>query len=110
MRAVRETDTAPAVPTALEYAALHLAPDADVQTVIDRVDTCDDLYGEAKGLPEDVLERITAAPEDMLCNRQYTSGEAPDRETLRNRLRSERLAGLANALLADLRAAATIIQ
>jgi len=142
MRAVRETATARPSPTALEYAALYLAPDANVQAVIDRIDTCDDLYGEAQGQPEDVLDRVTAAPDAiaqdialelarldpgeisanirqpltgnqtllMLCNRQYVDGADADRDVLRNQLRSQRLSGLADSLLADLRAAATITQ
>ena len=45
----------------------------------------------------------------MLCNRSYASGDGEaDREAVRNQLRSQRLAGLAAALLEDLRAAATI--
>lgn len=44
----------------------------------------------------------------MLCNRQFSEGEAPNRDAVRNQLRSQRLTGLANALLEDLRASATI--
>ena len=141
MRAIREANSAPAMPTALEYAALYLAPNVDAQEIVDRIDTCDDLYAEAIGQPEDVLDRITAAPDEiaqdialelarldpnetsinlrqpvtgaqtllMLCNRQFAAGDA-DRDTLRNQLRSQRLSGLADALLADLRAAANITQ
>ena len=142
LRAIRENTSAAAAPTSLEYVALQLAIGTDPQSVIDRVDTCDDLYGEAIGQPEDVLQRIISAPNEiaqdialelarldpgetsaniqqpitgapvllMLCSRQYIAGDAPDRETLRNRLRSQRLSGLADSLLSDLRAAATIIQ
>jgi peptidyl-prolyl cis-trans isomerase SurA len=44
----------------------------------------------------------------MLCNRTYGGMEGQDREAVRNQLRSQRLAGFADALLADLRASATI--
>jgi len=135
MRGIREVATAPATPTNVDYAAFALAPDVDAQDIIDRIDTCDDLYGIAQGQPEEVLDRVTAAPADiaqdialalarldpgevstdvpqmllMLCSRQYASGDAaPDREALRNQLRSQRLAGFAASLLAELRAAATI--
>ena len=143
LRGIRETASNRPAPTAIEYAALYLdgADQAAAQSVADRVDTCDDLYGEARGLPDEVLERGTLPIEDipqdvalelarldpgevsyaltradgatrvflMLCNRSYASGDGEaDREAVRNQLRSQRLAGLAAALLEDLRAAATI--
>ena len=45
----------------------------------------------------------------MLCNRIAAAGEDVDRDAVRNQIRSQRLAGLADALLADLRASATIV-
>jgi len=44
----------------------------------------------------------------MMCGRTPALGENQDRETIRNQLRSQRLGTYADALLADLRAAATI--
>lgn len=44
----------------------------------------------------------------MLCGRTAVGQEGLDRETVRSQIRSERLAGLANALVADLQASATI--
>ena len=44
----------------------------------------------------------------MLCGRTPALDEAPDREALRNSLRSQRLESYANALLAELRASADI--
>ncbi len=44
----------------------------------------------------------------MLCNRSYGGMEGQDRDAVRNQVRSQRLAGFADALLADLRAAASI--
>jgi peptidyl-prolyl cis-trans isomerase SurA len=143
MRGIREVAQAQADPTALEYAAFYVSADAgEAQRVADRVDTCDDLYGEAQGLPAERLERDTLPfseiPQDvaielarldpgevstnltrsngetrvvlMLCSRQFTEGDTPDREAIRDQLRSQRLSGLAASLLADLRAAATIQQ
>ena len=44
----------------------------------------------------------------MLCSRTATGQEDVDPETVRNQIRSQRLAALADALLSDLRAAAVI--
>ena len=44
----------------------------------------------------------------MLCGRSFAADGAVDREAVANQLRSQRLAGFADALLAELRAAATI--
>ncbi|WP_342075570.1 peptidylprolyl isomerase [Yoonia sp. SS1-5] len=44
----------------------------------------------------------------MLCSRNTTSAEDADPEAVRNQIRGQRLAGLADALLEDLRAAAII--
>ena len=44
----------------------------------------------------------------MLCNRSFAEGDVVDRDALRNQLRSQRLANLADSLLEDLKAAATI--
>ena len=45
----------------------------------------------------------------MLCNRTAVGQQALNRDAVLNQIRSERLAGMANALIADLRASATII-
>ena len=142
LRSIRETAVSRPEPTTIEYAAFYLA-DSDLraaQRLADKVDTCDDLYGEARNLPPEVLERDSLAPSDipqdvalelarldagevsyaltradgqtrvflMLCNRAYGDGGEVDRDAIRNRLRSQRLAGFAAALLEDLRAAAII--
>ena len=140
MRGVREVARSRPEPTAIEYAAYYVPAGNTAQQVADRIDTCDDLYGEAHGQPAEVLERDTlemsAIPQDvalelarldpgevstnltrsegrtqvvlMLCNRQFVEGETPDRDEIRGQLRSQRLAGFAASLLADLRAAARI--
>ena len=141
MRGIREVARATPVPTAIDYAT-YAVPGGDIaaaQSLANRVDTCNDLYGVAKGQPADVLTRQTVPPAQipqdvalelarldrdevsynvtrndgtvrlfvMLCNR--TTGEAnADPEALRTQLQSQRLAGYADALLAELRAAATI--
>ncbi len=146
LRAIRETAAAKIAPTSIDYAAFYLAGGATevgiraAQNLADSVDTCDDLYGEARGLAPEVLERQSLAPADipqdvalelarldageisynltrangqtlmflMLCGRENPASEGTDPEAVRNQLRSQRLAGFANALLEDLRAAATI--
>jgi len=146
MRGVREVPSVAPEPAAIEYAAFYIAGGlteralAEAARVDARVDTCDDLYGVARGLPEEQLERDVLPPEEipadvaielakldpgetsysltraegqtlvflMLCGRTPALGEGQDRETIRAQLRSQRLGTYADALLEDLRAAATI--
>ncbi len=144
MRDVREVPQPKPAPTAIEYAAYYIGgAEASLGVAQDlqaRVDTCDDLYGVAKGQPEEVLERDSLAPAEipqdvalelarldpgevsynllradgqtrvflMLCNRTFQEGGPVDRDAVRVQLRSQRLGGLADSLLQDVRAAATI--
>ncbi|MBT5295715.1 MAG: peptidylprolyl isomerase [Octadecabacter sp.] len=146
MRGLREVNQVAPEPAEIEYAAFYIAGGLtdralrEAQSIDNRVDTCDDLYGVAQGLPEDRLQRDVLPPADiptdvamilatldtgetnysltrangetlvflMMCGRTPVLGEGVDRETVRNQLRSQRLATYADALLADLRAAATI--
>lgn len=146
MRGLREVNKVAPEPAAIEYAAFYIAGGLtdsalrEAQYIDNRVDTCDDLYGVAQGLPEDRLQRDVLPPANiptdvamilatldtgetnysltrangetlvflMMCGRTPVLGEGVDRETVRNQLRSQRLANYADALLADLRAAATI--
>ena len=146
MRGVREVRGTAAEPAAIEYAAFYIAGGLSDRALreaarIDaRVDTCDDLYGVARGLPEDRLQRDVLPPADipqdvalilanlddgetnysltrangetlvflMMCGRTPALGDGVDRETIRTQLRSQRLSTFADALLADLRAAASI--
>ncbi|MDC1379974.1 peptidylprolyl isomerase [Octadecabacter sp.] len=146
MRGLREVNQVAPEPAAIEYAAFYIAGGLtdralrEAQSIDNRVDTCDDLYGVAQGLPEDRLQRDVLPPANiptdvamilatldtgetnysltrangetlvflMMCGRTPVLGEGVDRETVRNQLRSQRLANYADALLADLRAAATI--
>ncbi len=146
MRDVREVPRAAPEPAAIEYAAFYIAGGlserglAEARRIDARVDTCDDLYGVALGLPEEQLDRDVLAPADipadvamelakldageasyvltrangetlvflMMCGRTPALGDGVDRETIRGQLRTQRLNTYADALLADLRAAATI--
>jgi peptidyl-prolyl cis-trans isomerase SurA len=146
MRGVREVPRAAPEPAAIEYAAFYIAGGlserglAAARRIDARVDTCDDLYGVAQGLPADQLERDVLPPADipadvamelakldageasyvltrangetlvflMMCGRTPALGDGVDRETIRDQLRTQRLNTYADALLADLRAAATI--
>lgn len=146
MRGLREVPRAAPEPAAIEYAAFHIAAGlsdrglAEAHRIDARVDTCDDLYGVAHGLPADLLERDVLPPSDipadvamelakldtgetsyvltrangetlvflMMCGRTPALGDGVDRETIRGQLRTQRLNTYADALLADLRAAATI--
>lgn len=57
--------------SAIEYAAYYIAGGRSPQALAEaakiraRVDTCDDLYGEAKGQPAEVLDRGSKAPKDI---------------------------------------------
>ncbi len=146
MRGVREVPQDVPDPAAIEYAAYFIDGGRSDQAlrraarIASEVDTCDDLYGVARGEPEEVLQRDTLPleeiPQDvamelakldpgetsyaltradgetlvflMLCGRTASLEDAPDREAVRNQLRSQRLNGYADALLAELRASADI--
>ena len=136
-RGIREVPQARATPSTVDYATMAFADVATAQAARVRVDTCNDLYGLARGLPADVLTRDTVPPAQipqgialelakldmdetsvtttadgnamlvMMCGRTYGDAQT-DPEALRAQLQSQRLEQFANALLADLRAAATI--
>lgn len=146
MRGIREVaGTAPDA-AAIDYATFLIPggrSDSAMQEaarIARDVDTCDDLYGIARGLPADRLQRDALAPADipqdiavalatldpgevsygltdpsgqtllflMMCGRTPVLDTEVDRDALRTQLLSQRLSGLADALVADLRAAATI--
>ncbi len=146
MRGTREVAATITAPAEIEYASLFLpggqsdAGRGEAARIAGQVDTCDDLYGIARNLPPEQLERTTLPlaqiPTDvamelarldpgeysanltrangqtlvflMLCKRIPATAEGVDRDTVANELRSQRIAGFADALLADLKAAATI--
>ena len=65
LRAIQETRAPPVANPVLDYMAYYIdggrspAALARADEVTRKVDTCDDLYGIAKGQPDDVLERQT---------------------------------------------------
>ncbi len=139
LRAVREAAVPAVAPATIDYAAYVVADQATAVAVKNRIDTCDDLYGLAQGQPADVLDRQTLPPDQiaqdlalelakldvdevstavtradavlvlMLCSRTPATAGEVDRDAIRNQLRSQRLEGYSNGLLADLKAAATIV-
>jgi peptidyl-prolyl cis-trans isomerase SurA len=68
MRGVQETSSGAPSYSAIDYALYYIAggrsPEAlsAAATISNTVDTCDDLYGIAKGQPPEVLERKSEAP------------------------------------------------
>ncbi|CUH80142.1 peptidylprolyl isomerase [Tropicibacter naphthalenivorans] len=77
LRDIEETGyTAPEV-AAIEYAAYYMPGGRSAETLAkarvlaSQVDRCDDLYGVAKGQPEEVLERGTLAPSEIPTDIAY---------------------------------------
>lgn len=71
LRAIEETDFAAPDYAAIDYAAF-LIPEAgsdrasrEAARIVAETDTCDDLYGVAKGLPEERLDRQVLPPADI---------------------------------------------
>lgn len=126
----------------VEYAQFLVAndrnADAELTRIRGKVDSCNDLYGIAKGLPEDRLSRetrpVAEVPQDiaqelarldagesstalvrggarvflMLCARAPQLEEPLSRDNVRAQLVNRRLAAYADVYLADLRANAII--
>lgn len=71
LRDIQETGKPAQRYASIEYAAYYIpggrseATLAQAAQLKNRVDTCDDLYGVAKGQPEDVLDRETKAPAEL---------------------------------------------
>ncbi|TGD62868.1 peptidylprolyl isomerase [Tabrizicola sp. WMC-M-20] len=142
LRDVTEDRTAEAPAVQLEYAQFLLPNTPDVQAqaaaLHARIDTCADLYAEARGLPADRLtvetQPVAAVPADvalllaqldtgeystaltrggarvflMLCSRVPVVEGAINREAIREQLISRRLTMLAEAYLEELRSEAII--
>ncbi|MDO8885201.1 MAG: peptidylprolyl isomerase [Pseudotabrizicola sp.] len=143
LRDVVEDKTASAPLVQVEYAEFLLANTPDVQAraaaLHNRVDTCKDLYEEARGLPESQLKvetrTVPELPADvalqlaqldpgeystaitrggarvflMLCARGPKLETAIDRAAIREQLVSRRLTLLAEAYLEELRSEAIIV-
>ncbi|PSK82936.1 periplasmic chaperone for outer membrane proteins SurA [Limimaricola soesokkakensis] len=146
LRDIREAPKAPAAIAEIDYAQFAIPGAGTAQALAEAaridglVDTCDDLYGVAKGLPEERLVRQSVAPASlpqdlglelarldpdeaswnlsqdgtllftMLCSRTPVAAEGVDREAVRNQLLSQKLSARADILLAELRAQARIGQ
>ncbi|MEM7317692.1 MAG: peptidylprolyl isomerase [Pseudomonadota bacterium] len=71
MRGIRETAGSPPRYATIDYATYFLAGGRSAETlaaaaeVAAKVDTCDDLYGVAKGQPPEVLDRISTKPGEI---------------------------------------------
>lgn len=71
MRGLREAPVGTPRYASIEYAAYAMAGGRSPETLKaaaelqQRVDTCDDLYGVAKGQPVEVLDRVTAKPGEI---------------------------------------------
>jgi peptidyl-prolyl cis-trans isomerase SurA len=65
MRDLRETEAPERNVVALDWAEVAVANLAEAEKVMAEIDTCDDLYGVAKGLPEDRLLREVRATAEV---------------------------------------------
>ncbi|GGH19435.1 periplasmic chaperone for outer membrane proteins SurA [Cribrihabitans marinus] len=71
MRGIQEVARGEPNYAEIDYAAYYLAGGRNAETLQQaariqaRVDTCDDLYGVAKGQPPEVLDRVQAAPREI---------------------------------------------
>lgn len=62
LRAVREGAHVPQAIALIDYAVFHAASREEAAQIAARIDTCNDLYGMAQGLPPERLERQEVAP------------------------------------------------
>ncbi|WP_132996600.1 peptidylprolyl isomerase [Sulfitobacter pontiacus] len=71
LRDIEETSVTAPTYSEIEYAAYYIPGGrtepalAQAAQIRGRIDTCDDLYGIAKGQPAEVLERVKKAPSDI---------------------------------------------
>jgi peptidyl-prolyl cis-trans isomerase SurA len=141
---LRGSDRGGSAVSVVDYAQ-YLLPEgpqalAEAERIRDRVDSCDDLYGVARGQPPERLLRETRplaqVPQDiagelarldagevstalvrggarvvlMLCGRDQQAVESISREAVREQLLNRRLAALADGYLEELRADAIIVR
>jgi len=145
MRSVREIAQSRPAASLIDYMEYRIAGGASdiskAEEVEELADTCNDLYGIARGASEEDLIRHTGTPAQipadvalelakldpgeasyaltrddgqtrlflMLCSRSVQVDAEADREAVRNQLIGQQLNGYAAALVAELRAAATIV-
>ena len=139
LRDVARDETAEPIAVNVKWAEFLLPDDpAEIARIKSSVDQCNDLYGQAKGLPEDRLTVSTATmaeiPQDvglelakldlneistaltrsgyrrllMLCSREPASEALPSRDQIKEQVLNLKLEGLANNYLEELRMAAII--
>lgn len=139
LRDVAPDETAEPISVSVEYARFLLPDDpATIAEIKAKADTCLDLYGQAKGLPEDRLvietQAMSEIPRDiglelarldpgetstaltrsgmrmllMLCSRNVVSETPPTREEMANVVQNQKLDGLAQGYMAELKSAAII--
>lgn len=139
LRAAAEGTEPEPILVTVEWAEFLVPDDAEaIATLRANVDVCNDLYGQAVGLPEDRLTITTQAagevPGDvalelarldpgevslaltrsgyrrflMLCGREPTLAEPINRDQVREQIINQKAEGLANGYLEELRAAAII--
>ncbi len=71
LRDLREVATQAPSFSSIDYAIYYLPGGRSADTLaqanelIEQIDTCDDLYGVAKGQPAEVLERVSASPSEI---------------------------------------------
>jgi peptidyl-prolyl cis-trans isomerase SurA len=139
LRDVAMDQSAEPLQVTVEWAEF-LVPDdaAEIARIQAAVDTCYDLNGQARGLPEDRLTVTTQAASEvpgdvglelakldpgetsvaltrggfrrmlMLCGRQETLDPEPTRDQVRERVINQKLEGMAEGYLEELRSAAII--
>jgi peptidyl-prolyl cis-trans isomerase SurA len=139
LRDVAEDRSAPPIAVSVEWAEFLVPNDpVEIARIRAAVDVCDDLYGQAKGLPADRLTVTTAPasqiPSDvglelarldpgeisvaltrgqfrrllMLCGREPVREEPITRDQVRERLVNQKAEGLTEAYLEELRSSAII--
>ncbi|MEM0946240.1 MAG: peptidylprolyl isomerase [Pseudomonadota bacterium] len=141
LRALEELPVSNPATVAIDYAEFRIpnGSQADARRIAGEIDTCDDLYGTAFGLPADRLVRaerpvgeipgdVRAALESldenevstsvrrgnvqlllMLCGRTTAVSEEIDRAALRRALLNQRIESFSASFLSELRADALII-
>ncbi|MGB1235938.1 MAG: peptidylprolyl isomerase [Planktomarina sp.] len=138
LRDIQETSAGNRPVQALEYAQLTVPTGQVTQTRV-QMDVCDDLYGIAKRSQNPTLNRVSVTPDDvpqslavalstldanettseqvgegqtqitMLCGRTFATTQDVTREDIAAQLRQRRLGSLADGYLAELKAAANIV-
>lgn len=90
LRGMQETAAPKVSYSAIDYAIYHInggrTPEAmrRARDIADQIDTCDDLYGTAKGQPEQVLTRETKAPGEITQDIAVELAKLDDNEVSTN--------------------------